>query len=141
MSGFTSWCLVAEIGLAAFINCLIRTPCKLRPVGLLNQIMDDSDSKLSEFEHQFWTDSKSDDKIVLNRINLFSIKIYLLLIKRSKKSIKKFKKVDLKSIKRSKIIYFNQKSQNKSKNNQIILTFLYKIDHFWSISNDFKILD
>ena len=37
---------------------------KPRRLGLPNGIVDDLDSKQSEFEPGFWSDSQSDDKII-----------------------------------------------------------------------------
>ena len=41
---------------------------KLRGFGLPNQIVDDSDYKLSKFQRQFTSDSKSDEEIIWYRI-------------------------------------------------------------------------
>ena len=54
---------------------------ELRRLRLPNRIANDSDSKASEFECRFRSDSKSDNEIISNRINLFSIKNNLFLIK------------------------------------------------------------
>ena len=52
---------------------------KLRWLGLRNWIIDNSDSKPSNFEHRYRSDSKSDNKIVLSIA--ISINFYLFLIK------------------------------------------------------------
>ena len=65
---------------------------KLGLLGVTNWIVNDLDSSESEFEHQIWSDSESDIKIgypwnddvdlswITIKINLFSIKIILVLI-------------------------------------------------------------
>ena len=53
-----------------------------------------SSSKQSEFDHWFWSNSKSNDKIVLYRIDLFLIKFDLILIRIDLILIKRLKKVD-----------------------------------------------
>ena len=55
--------------------------CKLRRCGPTNRIVDNSDSKQSEFNRRFWSDSKSNDEIVSYHTDLFLIKFNLILIK------------------------------------------------------------
>ena len=38
--------------------------CKLRQLGLPNQMVDNSDSKSSEVNRQYWSDSKSNEEII-----------------------------------------------------------------------------
>ena len=80
----------------------IKLTCKLGRLGVQNQIVDNSDSKQSEFGRRFRSDSKSSIKIVSSikimisfRSQLNLIKwlknITFLSIKSSKESIKRFK--------------------------------------------------
>ena len=52
-----------------------RDNFKLRQLGLSNQIVDDSDSKPSELERQFWSISKFDNNIVLYQIVSISFQL------------------------------------------------------------------
>ena len=63
----------------------------LGALGVWNRIIDDSDSKQFKFDNWFWSDLKSNDKMVSyhtdlfsKKFNLISIRINLIWIKRSK---------------------------------------------------------
>ena len=76
--------------LKLWVNNTMKLSYKLRRCGPINQIVKDSDSKQSKFNHWFWSHSKSNYNIVLYCIisNLFLIKFDLISIKIDLISIK-----------------------------------------------------
>ena len=95
------------------------------PLGLPNRIVDNSDSKPSKFKHRYWSDLKSDNKIVSYR-SLFD----QILMERSKMLTLKSIKVNLKIEK----VEFNQKVDI----HRLFQLNLIIIDHFRSLFKNFN---